>query len=52
MIFQMADRPADGAVGHMQLIGGLGETQKAGRGFEAAQSGERWKLLGHWPAYM
>ncbi len=47
MVLQMADRPADGAVGHMQLIGGLGETQKAGRGFKAAERGERWKLLGH-----
>ena len=52
MIFEMADRPADGAVGHIELVGGLGEAQKPGRGFKAAECGQGWKLPGHWTAYM
>ena len=52
MILQMADRPADGAVGHMQLIGGLGEAQKAGRGLESCARWSGVEAAGTWlPIY-
>src|SRR6185295_10100557 len=52
MILQMADCPAHSAMGHVQLVGGLGKTQEPGCGFKTAHGGEGWKLPRHGTAYM
>ena len=45
--FQLADRTAHRTMGHIQLVGGLGEAQQPGCRLEGAQRVERRKMADH-----